>query len=221
MHKHSMWLVTGIVSTILFIFIVFGVITKNNVITNFDFVCQAAVGSMVNPNATRIMSVVAFFGSPTVNIVLTILIAIVLWIIKDKIIALWIMCTQLGGSALAFIIKELVHRHRPGMQIIKDSGFSFPSGHTFNTAILVLIVMFIIVPKIQGQEYELVVNLLSIIWLFAVAFSRVYLRAHWPSDVVGSIALALAWWEIARILYFKFSPLLEKYLKIDNSKGRN
>ncbi|WP_054725756.1 phosphatase PAP2 family protein [Paucilactobacillus hokkaidonensis] len=97
-----------------------------------------------------------------------------------------------------------MQRPRPIGQLVKDTGFSYPSGHTFSTAILILTILFIIVPLLEDQEVQLLVSLLAIIWIIIIAFSRIYLRNHFPTDVLAGLLLAVSWWEIMRAAYFYY-----------------
>jgi undecaprenyl-diphosphatase len=116
--------------------------------------------------------------------------------------AIWIIFTQIIGSGIAEIVKNIVQRPRPTLQVIKDTGFSYPSGHTFCTAILIMVILFIMVPMINDQEVQALVSILSVLWFVVIAISRIYLRDHFPTDVIGSTLLAISWWEVSRGIYF-------------------
>ena len=62
----------------------------------------------------------------------------------------------------------------------KSSGPSFPSGHTTNNTIIAVILT-LFYPR-RGWLYFLVAA--------AVGYSRIYLGAHWPSDVLATIFMA-------------------------------
>lgn len=43
--------------------------------------------------------------------------------------------------------------------------------------------------------------------LAIILISRICLRSHYPSDVVGSILLAISWWKFSQVLYVKYYDL--------------
>ena len=93
------------------------------------------------------------------------------------------------GVLLVGELKEFFRRPRPGAELLGPTGASFPSGHVGNTVLVgiaVLLLWYGGTPRRRGWMLLAVVTT-------AVAAARVYSRRHWPSDVVGSAALAVAY----------------------------
>jgi undecaprenyl-diphosphatase len=196
------WLIAGIVASCLFICLTLIVKLNTHWISKFDISFEKIILAAGGTNSDQLFSIIAFFGSPIANLLLTMILAISIWVKQKNIFnLLWIMFVQVGGDALVLLFKIIIARPRPQNQVITDYGFSYPSGHTFSTAIFIFIILFIIVPLLDDQETQFAVSLLAIFWLGLVAFSRLYLRNHFPSDVLGSFFLAISWWELMRSFY--------------------
>lgn len=85
-------------------------------------------------------------------------------------------------------IKNIVQRHRPtlGIENYKflvniPTSYSFPSGHTTSSFAAAGVVWF------SKAKYRIWALILAIV----IAFSRMYLHVHYPSDVLGGLILGL------------------------------
>jgi membrane-associated phospholipid phosphatase len=92
-------------------------------------------------------------------------------------------------TGLNYILKVLIDRPRPSpdlVNVLADfSNNSFPSGHAFYSMIVFGITGYFVLIKVRNKILKiLVIVLLGFLGLF-VGFSRIYLGAHWPSDVIG------------------------------------
>jgi len=190
------------------------VTSKNYLLMNFDTQIQNIMTPMVNSMRTSTFIVISFLGSPIVSLLLAAFIAILFYSKKRKVDGIWTALTFLGGDALAFIVKELVHRARPTDKIVPDSGYSFPSGHIFGMTMLVLIVIYLVLPYVKNQEARFALGVLAVIWLLVVSFARVYLRGHFASDIFGSMLLAGTWWKCSELLYIRYYQKVAEYLKL-------
>ena len=93
----------------------------------------------------------------------------------------------LAGAASAYIvnlvIKALVDRPRP---LLGPSGeSSFPSGHVMHTIVFYGL-LFYLASSIKRRRLRLPAQIILALVILAQGPSRVYLGAHWPSDVVGA-----------------------------------
>lgn len=99
----------------------------------------------------------------------------------------------LGAAALSelFIgpIKLLYARERPPDGLVETSSFSFPSGHAVAGASIAVALVIALVPAGPRRRN---LEILAGVFAVAMALSRVYLRAHWLSDVLAGAALGVA-----------------------------
>lgn len=85
------------------------------------------------------------------------------------------------------ILKPIIARPRPfvaqGVDILikEPMGFSFPSGHTGSSFAAASVIYF----------YNKKRGLLALILATLIAFSRMYLFVHYPSDIVGGLILGI------------------------------
>src|SRR3990167_2890294 len=89
------------------------------------------------------------------------------------------------------IFKKLSHSPRPrGFEFVATSS-SFPSGHTTLSFVVFGLLAFFIAQIISKNTRWIVYTAASLL-ILSVAFSRVYLGAHWVSDIVGSFLLGFS-----------------------------
>ncbi|WP_294044279.1 phosphatase PAP2 family protein [Sphingomonas sp.] len=115
--------------------------------------------------------------------------------------ALVVTATTLGGIAVA-AIKAIFGRPRPDIvdHVVVASGYSFPSGHAANSAIVWLTVAALVSQVTRGHATRRYIAAVAALLVAAIGASRVYLGVHWPSDVLAGWSFgtlwALGWWSI-------------------------
>jgi undecaprenyl-diphosphatase len=72
------------------------------------------------------------------------------------------------------------------MPLVSTTGFSFPSGHAVATAAIAMALVLVLFPPGRTRRKW---EVLAIAFTFVMALSRVYLRAHWLSDVEAGVLL--------------------------------
>lgn len=122
---------------------------------------------------------------------------------KKKIANILFIGVGISGSvALGWSLKYLVDRPRPDMmyQMVKTYGASFPSAHSLYAAVLASLVWGIVYQKAQAK----VIAAVAILWCLAMGFSRVYLGAHFPTDVIAGWSIGLIWIALLWLLMSRF-----------------
>lgn len=151
-------------------------------------------GDVRNGPTTAVAVALSWLGSTWVNWPLRIAAAALLAWRKH-----WL---RLAAFALAVLTSELmigpvkaaVDRHRPPDSLIATSAASFPSGHAIASAVTAVGLVLVLAPPGPSRwRWEV----RAVAFAVVMALSRVYLRAHWLSDVVAGgllgAGLALGW----------------------------
>ena len=110
---------------------------------------------------------------------------------------------------LVELLKEFYALPRPpGMDMLK--GYAYPSGHaTLATAVYGFLA--ILLARDVSPPYRLAIYISASLLVLLIGFSRLYLGAHWLTDVVGGMLLGLAWTALLGIAYRRHAP--ERYIK--------
>ena len=111
-----------------------------------------------------------------------------------------LLAIAVGAIELERIIKLMVARPRPpaAWRVFRENGWSFPSGHATHSAAVYGSVAYLATHiRAPGRRARAVVWVTTIGACFLIGISRVYLGAHWPTDVIGGWILAIVWLWIA------------------------
>jgi membrane-associated phospholipid phosphatase len=148
-----------------------------------------------SPQLTTVFLVITSLGSTVLVSGIAVVVGLyLLWRRQTYwLAAVWL--SVFGGMLLNKFLKYLFHRPRPHFDdpILALSSYSFPSGHTMAATVLYGVLAALLVTKIKRRSYRVLVILAAILLIALVGFSRMYLGAHYLSDVLGAIAEGLAW----------------------------
>lgn len=215
-NNHRKWL--AIVLLIAFFFLEIMIVSDNSFFIGLDYSVQNIFNTIVTPINTKVFSTITFLGSPVMDVIYLVIMMFLLYRQGKKGSSLWIGFILISGNIIAFLVKTVVRRQRPTGKIIPASGYSFPSGHVFGTTLVILTLILLILPYLKNQSTAQIIKILLVVWLIVVAISRVYLRGHFLSDVVGSALLAGTWWECCELLYLRYYETINHFLKIEAPK---
>ena len=93
--------------------------------------------------------------------------------------------TWITSEIALTVLKIYFHRGRPELPLVITRGFSFPSGHAVAGAAMAVGIVLAFFPAGERRRWEWV----AAAFAFVMAFSRVYLNAHWFSDVAAGVLL--------------------------------
>lgn len=109
--------------------------------------------------------------------------------------ALFVAVAMLGAGLLDDLLKDAFDRARPTIvpHLVAATQESFPSGHTMISAVLYPTIAELLGRLVTKRRLRFYLMTCAILVALLVAFSRVYLGVHYPSDVLGGLSAGFAW----------------------------
>lgn len=119
--------------------------------------------------------------------------------------AMLLALTIVSGWAVNSAIKALVGRPRPELvsHLTEAGGSSFPSGHSFNSAVVYIAIALAFAALSPRQSVRATIVLAAMVLTLLIAFSRVWLGVHYPSDVIVGWLGGAGWAFAASALLYR------------------
>ncbi|AYC10654.1 hypothetical protein LS1_00616 [Ligilactobacillus salivarius] len=190
---------------VLFLILLILVKTNSTIVTSFDKFVQNLLLPITNPTNTRIVEKITYLGGPRIAAILSIIVSLYMFIRHNFKAGIWSASTLVIGNLINVLAKNLIQRPRPSDKLVAIGGYSFPSGHTFGTALFIFFVVFLIVPQIKDVTLRRILTFLGFLWILIIALTRVYLHVHYPTDTIASVLLVLFLWESSLIIWRRIS----------------
>jgi undecaprenyl-diphosphatase len=163
-----------------------------------------------NPALDIFMKAVSWFGYMPYSLYIVLFAATVLFLFRYRREALFALLTLISG-VISHFTKILFNRPRPTESLVhiieKARHQSFPSGHVlFYVVFFGFMGLLMYLLKDIPKKLRLTIGMFSTILIFTVPFSRVYLGAHWFTDVVGGFLLGIIYLSLLTYLYLRNRP---------------
>lgn len=108
------------------------------------------------------------------------------------------------GMLLNVALKESFRRLRPGIEdpLVQLASYSFPSGHAVASTVFYGMACALVFAHVRSRAWRTLAASVAVAMVLVVTFSRVYLGAHYPSDVVAGVAVGT----ICVVLFLRLLP---------------
>ncbi|QLE54483.1 phosphatase PAP2 family protein [Nostoc sp. TCL26-01] len=157
----------------------------------WDLPILLAVHSTAQPQLDIVAVVLTKLGSFWTALPILSAIAVILWQQKRWRSLVYLVTTAIGSTVINRTAKELMHRVRPHLW---ESGapefdFAFPSGHAMTSMTLVVILLILT----WATSWRWLVLVSGSLFIMLIAWTRLYLGVHFPSDILAGWMVAIAW----------------------------
>ncbi|MDQ3879810.1 MAG: phosphatase PAP2 family protein [Chloroflexota bacterium] len=110
-----------------------------------------------------------------------------------------------GAEALNATLKVVFHRPRPELAFVDLETYSFPSGHAMASTVVYVLVAHLVAGAARHRVARLGAFATAAALVGAICFSRLYLGAHYLSDVLAGVSAGLAWLAACLLVYEAYS----------------
>ena len=171
-----------------------------------DMPITKALQNRRSPLVRRFMAGISEIGFPTIAVPLTVCIAGIFWALRFRLEAVFILLTT-SSNALNALVKRLIKRPRPANELVKVVRVinepSFPSGHVMHYTNFFGLLIYLLATNWRSGRLRNILIAICTALIVCIGPSRVYLGAHWPSDVMAGYLYGGLWFGGLMVLYLR------------------
>ena len=186
--KNRKWIILGLIC----MFIILAVLVKTNLIESFDNYFYNLVTFKVSDCFTNVYKVITFLGSTEFIVSLCAVFLVLFIILKKKNIGITISVVLIISTLVNNLLKIILMRERPDvLAFVSEHSYSFPSGHTMASVSMYGILLYFVLKSQMNNKLKIGLSSILTVLPILVALSRVYLGAHFMSDVIGAFIVSI------------------------------
>ncbi|HEY8891545.1 MAG TPA: phosphatase PAP2 family protein [Clostridium sp.] len=133
-------------------------------------------------------------SDPDLQILISLLVFFILYLLNNKLEAI---CCGFNIGVTGFtnlVLKNTLKIDRPiGTKLVEAHGYSFPSGHSSISTAIGIVLIYFLIKRIKNKKIAYLISGIIITYLILVGISRVYVGAHFPTDILGGWVIAAIW----------------------------
>ncbi|HHJ80225.1 MAG TPA: phosphatase PAP2 family protein [Candidatus Tenderia electrophaga] len=169
-------------------------------LARFDSSLYHLLQGLRSPWADQLMVLISQLGDGIVHVVLVI--SLLLWLVAKRhyLAAGHWLAAALFAMLMSWLLKQATQLPRPNEMFDGAMAFSFPSAHVVYASCSFGFLAVLIARELKPQHrWPCYASAMLII--LSIAFSRLYLGAHWFSDVAAGLMLGLSWVVVLGVAY--------------------
>lgn len=162
----------------------------NGSINNFDnSVYKFISTNIISKSLTPVIKAITHLGSMVFLIVLSVILVITM---KNNRNRIKIAYNPVIISIINYAIKQIIKRPRPiGINLIKEGGYSFPSGHSATSMAFYGLLIYLVYKYVNNKLLKTIITVLLSLIILMIGTSRIYLGVHYASDVLAGFILGI------------------------------
>jgi membrane-associated phospholipid phosphatase len=169
-------------------------VLERDPMVSWDAAAAAWVHAQTAPGGVRFFTAITHLGSATAAWTIA---ALGVPLLRRRVVLLTVWAAAFVGAAiLEQVLKRAVQRPRPPADIsyVQSESYSFPSGHALKGFVCYAMVAFVTcrLAGLRGVRRAAVYSAAGAL-VAAIGWSRIYLGAHYPSDIFAAFAVGGAW----------------------------
>lgn len=193
-----LWLLSGAV--------ILSLIARRNPFLPGDMTITTRLQKWRNPWVRHFFFGVSEIGFAKMSIPLVLGVSGLFWALRFRLEAIFLLLTS-SSTLINMLIKRMIKRPRPTKELVTVRRIfnepSFPSGHVMHYMNFYGLLAYLLATNWRSGRLRNVLITICTLLIACIGPSRVYLGAHWPSDVMAGYLYGGLWFAGLMALYLR------------------